>query len=259
MDTPVSVSIHPTAIVEHGAQLGAGCIIHSYAVVTRHCQLDEGVVVHPFAVIGGEPQDLSFKADTPSAVRIGARTVIREHVTISRATKTGGATQVGADCFLMAGSHVAHDCRVGDRVVVANAVQLAGHVQIGERVFLGGGALVHQFGRVGEGAMVGGGARISRDVPPFCTVTERNVLVGLNVVGLRRRGLDRAVLSELKRAYRALSTPVGNLRAIAASFLEKGDFRSAEARRFLEFFAAGKRPFARAQGPDAADSPEDAF
>jgi UDP-N-acetylglucosamine acyltransferase len=124
-------------------------------------------VVHPFAVIGGDPQDLSFDAATASGVRIGARTVIREHVTISRATRAAAATEVGTDCFLMAGCHVAHDCRIGHRVVIANAVLLAGHVQIGDRAFLGGGAVIHQFCRIGEGAMIGGGARISRDIAPF--------------------------------------------------------------------------------------------
>src|SRR5208282_6372730 len=106
------------------------------------------------------------------------------HVTISRATKAGGSTQIGSDCFLMAACHVAHDCRIGDRVVIANAVLLAGHVQIGDRVFLGGGAVIHQFVRIGESAMIGGGGRISSDVAPFCIATERNTVYGLNVVGL---------------------------------------------------------------------------
>jgi UDP-N-acetylglucosamine acyltransferase len=242
--------LHPTALVEAGAELGPGCVIHAHAIVTRHCRLDAGVVVHPFAVIGGEPQDLSFKADVTSGVRIGARTVIREHVTISRATKADGDTQIGADCFLMAGSHVAHDCHIGDHVVIANAVLLAGHVQVGERVFLGGGAVVHQFCRIGENAMIGGGARISRDVPPFCMVTERNALIGLNVVGLRRRGFDRSVVSELKRAYRALSDPLVNVREQAAQWLQRGELRSSEAQRFLQFYAAGKRQFARARKPE---------
>ena len=150
------MTIHPTAIVEDGAQLGAGCVIHPHAIVTRHCVLGDGVVVHPFAVVGGDPQDLSFDPATRSGVRIGARTVIREHVTIHRATKADGWTEVGAGCFLMVSCHVAHDCRLADKVIMANAVLLAGHVQIGEGAFVGGGAAVHQFGRIGEGAMIGG-------------------------------------------------------------------------------------------------------
>jgi UDP-N-acetylglucosamine acyltransferase len=251
------MQVHPTAIIEDGARLSAGCAIHAHALVTRHCQLGEGVVVHPFAVIGGDPQDLSFDAGTQSGVRIGARTVIREHVTISRATKEGASTEIGADCFLMAACHVAHDCRIGSRVVIANAVLLAGHVQIGDHAFLGGGALIHQFCRIGEGAMIGGGARISLDIAPFSLATERNEVIGLNVVGLRRRGLERAVIDEIKRAFRALDTPVGNLREIAAATLQQGSFTSAEARGLLEFFQGGKRGFARLRRSVGADGARD--
>jgi UDP-N-acetylglucosamine acyltransferase len=250
------MQIHPTALIEDGARLGAGCIIHAHAVITRHCELGDAVVVHPFAVLGGDPQDLGFDAATQSGVRIGARTVIREHVTISRATRAGASTEVGSDCFLMGACHVAHDCRIGSRVVIANAVLLAGHVQIGDRAFLGGGAVIHQFCRIGEGVMIGGGARISLDIAPFCMATERNAVIGLNVVGLRRRGLTPVVMNEIKRAFRALSAPVGNLREIAASTLQQGAFISAEARSLLEFFQGGKRGFARpGQGSanDAAD------
>jgi UDP-N-acetylglucosamine acyltransferase len=251
------MQIHPTALIEDGARLGAGCVIHAYALITRHCELGDAVVVHPFAVVGGDPQDLSFEAATPSGVRIGARTVIREHVTISRATKAGASTEVGSDCFLMASSHVAHDCRIGSRVVIANAALLAGHVQIGERAFLGGCCVIHQFCRIGEGAMIGGGARISRDIAPFSLATERNAVIGLNVVGLRRRGLKREVLDEIKRAFRTLDVPVGNLREIAAAALQGGSFSSAEARGFLEFFQGGKRGFARTRRDVAAEEATD--
>ena len=251
------MQVHPTAIIQEGARLGDGCIVHAHALISRHCELGEGVVVHPFAVLGGDPQDLSFEPSTPSRVRIGARTVIREHVTISRATKADGATEIGPDCFLMAACHVAHDCRIGSRVIIANAVLLAGHVQIGDRAFLGGGAVIHQFCRIGEGAMIGGGARISRDIPPFSLATERNALIGLNVVGLRRRGLTRETFDEIKRAFRALHVPVGNLREIAISTLQRGEFSSSEARAFLEFFQGGRRGFARSrregEGADEAD------
>jgi UDP-N-acetylglucosamine acyltransferase len=245
--TDRTMQIHPTALIQDGARLGVGCIIHAYALITRHCELADGVVVHPFAVIGGDPQDLSFDAGTQTGVRVGARTVIREHVTISRATRAGAATEIGADCFLMAACHVAHDCRIADHVVIANAVLLAGHVQIGARAFLGGGAVIHQFCRIGEGAMIGGGARISRDIAPFSMAAERNAVIGLNIVGLRRRGLKREVMDEIKHAFRALNTPVGNLREIAASALQRGTFTSAEARSFLDFFQGGRRGFARAR------------
>jgi UDP-N-acetylglucosamine acyltransferase len=242
-----ATQIHPTALIQDGARLGAGCVIHAYALVGRDCELGEGVVVHPFAVVGGDPQDLSFQPGTQSGVRIGARTVIREHVTISRATKAGTSTEIGTDCFLMASCHVAHDCRIGNNVVIANAVLLAGHVQIGDRAILGGGAVIHQFCRIGEGAMIGGGARISRDIAPFFLATERNAVIGLNLVGLRRRGLSRATVNEIKRAFRALNTPIGDLREIAAASLQRGEFTSIEARHFLEFFQGGRRGFARSR------------
>ncbi len=238
-------SIHPTAIVEDGASLGKGCVLHAHALVGRHCRLDEGVIVHPYAVLGGDPQDLGFKPDTRSGVHIGARTVIREHVTVNRATKPGEDTTVGADCFLMTGCHVAHDCRIGERVVIANAVLLAGHIRIGDRAFLGGGAVLHQFCRIGESVMIGGGARISGDVAPFCLATERNTVYGLNVVGLKRRGFSRDVLREIKEAFRETLVLDGNLRERASAALASGRYTSTEARGFLEFFLQGRRPFAR--------------
>lgn len=252
------MSTHPTAIVEDGAVLGADCIIHAHAHVTRHCVLGDGVVVHPFAVIGGDPQDLSFDTKLATSVRIGARTVLREHVTINRATKAGTATEVGADCFLMTASHLGHDCRVGDRVIMANAVLLAGHVHVGERAFIGGGAAVHQFVRIGEGVMLGGTGRITRDIPPFTMATERDQLVGLNVVGLRRRRLKGPVVAELKAALRHVCRPVGNPRELAAAALAAGMFESAEARRFLEFFAGGRRGFLRLRGAASDDGGSDA-
>ena len=164
-------------------------MVHAHAIVTRYARLDAGVVVHPGAVIGGDPQDLRFDPATSSTARIGPRTILRENVTVNRSTVAGGETLVGADCFLMTGAHVAHDCVVGDKVVLANNVMLAGHVRIGAFAFVGGGAGFHQFTRVGESAMVGGLARISLDIPPYVMAAERDEVVGLNLVGLKRRGL----------------------------------------------------------------------
>jgi UDP-N-acetylglucosamine acyltransferase len=253
----MTVNVHPTAIVEDGAQLGEGCVVHAYAIIARHAVLGEGVVVHPHAVVGGDPQDLSFDVASVTGVRIGARTTIREHVTIHRATRPAGWTEVGADCFLMVGCHIAHDCRLADRVIVANNVLFAGHIQVGEAAFIGGGVTMHQFSRIGEGAMVGGASRISQDVPPFTMVTERDDIIGLNLVGLRRRGVPRATVDEIKRAFRAVNVRVGNMREIAEAALASGAFTSAEARRYLEFFGAGKRGIARVrrrgQAADSAD------
>jgi len=248
------MQIHPTAIIQEGARLGTGCVIHAHAMITGCCEIGEGVVVHPFAVIGGDPQDLSFNANTRSGVRIGARTVIREHVTINRATTEGASTAIGSDCFLMTACHVAHDCHLGDHVVMANAVLLGGHIRVGDRAFLGGGAVIHQFCRIGESAMIGGGARISLDVAPYTMATERNTMIGLNLVGLRRRGFAREVVNEIKRAFREVDTRVGNLREIAAAALQGGGFSGAEARNFLEFFAGGRRGFVRTRRGSADES-----
>jgi UDP-N-acetylglucosamine acyltransferase len=237
---------HPIAIIEDGAELGEGCVIHAQAVVTRYARLGSGVVVHPGVVVGGDPQDLRFDPTVSSLVRIGARTVLRENVTINRSTVAGGETQVGADCFLMAGAHVAHDCVVGDNVVLANNVMLAGHVRIGAFTFVGGGAGFHQFTRVGESAMVGGMARISLDIPPYVMVTERDEIVGLNLVGLKRRDFSREVVAELKDCFREVFFDGGNIRHRAQQVLVRG-VQSPEARGFLEFFAGGRRGIARAR------------
>jgi len=249
--------IHPTAIVEDGATLGAGCIVHPHAHITRHCVLGDGVVVHPFAVVGGDPQDLGFDTAHATGVTIGARTVIREHVTISRATQPGMSTEIGSDCFLMAASHVAHDCHLGERAILANAVLLAGHVKVGGRAFLGGGAGIHQFCRIGESAMVGGLARITRDVAPFIMATERDEVAGLNLVGIRRQGLPAATVTELKRVFREVFAPTGDLRARAAAALSSGSYQSAEAVRFLEFFGSGKRGFIRPRRADSSEAAAD--
>jgi UDP-N-acetylglucosamine acyltransferase len=238
-------SIHPTAVIEPGAQLGADCEIHAYAVITRHAVLGDRVVVHPFAVVGGDPQYLKFDRATPTAARVGAGTVVREYVTVNRSIGAGKETVVGENCFLMSGAHVAHDCAVGHNVVLANNALLAGHVNVGDFSFVGGGAAVHQFTRIGEGVMVGGLARITRDLAPFTIVAERDEVSGLNLVGLKRRGFSRDVIRELKEAFRLVYATPGNIRDLAARALASAKFGTAEARRFLEFFAAGKRSFAR--------------
>lgn len=240
-------TIHPTAIVETGAQLGADCEIMAYAVVTKHCVLGDRVVVHPFAVIGGDPQYLKFDRASATGVKVGAGTVIREHVTINRSIAPGKFTCVGANCFLMASSHVAHDCEVGDNVVFANAALLAGHVSVGDHTFFGGGAAVHQFCRIGESVMVAGHASITRDVPHFTMVAERDDVIGFNALGLRRRGFPRAAIAELKSAYQDVYFTPGNIREVAAARLAANAFETPEAKRFLEFFAGGKRSFARAR------------
>jgi UDP-N-acetylglucosamine acyltransferase len=174
-------------------------------VVDGHTVVGAGAVVYPFVTIGMAPQDLKYKGE-PTETVIGPRTQIREHCTIHRGTVTGsGVTRVGADCLLMAVVHVAHDCALGNNVVVANNVVMGGHVTIGDYAVIGGASALHQFVRIGRGAMIGGASGVEADVVPFSTVLgNRAYLSGLNLVGLKRRGVDRAGLHRLRAAFRAL-------------------------------------------------------
>lgn len=244
--------IHPTAIVEKGAQLGPDCEIMAGAVLTRHCRLGDRVVVHPHAVLGGDPQYLKFDRATPSGVAVGPGSVIREHVTINRSIHAEQNTVVGARCFLMANAHVGHDCVVADDVVLANNVMLAGHVTVGAGTFVGGGAGIHQYCRIGEGVMVAGLARVTLDVPPFTMIAERDEIIGFNVIGLKRRGYARETIRELKAVFRAVYFTAGNIRNVAATLLTTAV--SPEARRFLEFFTQGKRGMARPSRAASADT-----
>jgi UDP-N-acetylglucosamine acyltransferase len=241
------MNIHPTAIVEDGAQLGAECVIHAYAIVKKEAVLGDGVVVHSFAVIGDAPQFLKFDPATVSGVHLGAGTVVREHATINRSIHAGKATTVGARCFVMANAHVGHDSVVADDVVLANNVMLAGHVTVGRHTFIGGGAGIHQFCRIGEGVVVAGIARIAQDVPSFTMAAERNEIIGLNLVGLKRRNFSREAIREIKDAFRVVYFTPGNIRDVARGALAAGGFLTAEARQFLGFFSDGKRGFDRAR------------
>lgn len=232
--------------------MGVGVEVMAGAVVTRWARLGDRVVVHPGAVIGGPPQFLGFDPATPSYVRVGEGTVVREHVTLNRSTEPEQSTTIGARCFLMAGSHAGHDCSIADDVVLANQVLLAGHVEVGEHCFVGGGAAIHQFCRIGSIAMVAGLARITRDVPPFTMVAERDDLIGLNVVGIKRRGWPRETLREVKELYREICRTVANPRVLAEA--RRGGAETAEARVFLDFFAGGRRGFCRPRQEEVGEA-----
>jgi UDP-N-acetylglucosamine acyltransferase len=216
-------AIDATARVEDGARIGNGVEIGPYCLVGADVELEEGVrlighvnvsglttigegtVVHPFASLGTPPQSVHYRGE-PTKLVIGPHCQIREGVTMNTGTVSGGGiTRVGARGFFMVSSHVAHDCYVGDGVTFANNAVIGGHVNIGDNVFLGGNAAVHQFVRIGEGVMLAGLSGASTDIIPFgFAVGQIANLVGLNVVGLRRRGASRAELRRLREAYRAL-------------------------------------------------------
>lgn len=221
-------SIHPTAIVHPDAGLGDGVSIGPYCTVGAHCTLGDdvelvshvvldghtvlgrGVRVFPFASIGVQPQDLKY-AGEESELQVGEGTIIREHVTAHTGTAGGGLmTRIGARCLLMVGCHVAHDCQLGDEVILVNNVLLGGHVEIGNSAIVGGGSAIHQFARIGRHAMIGGASGVEGDVIPYGSVMgNRARLSGLNLIGLRRRGYARSDIHELRKAYRLLFADEG--------------------------------------------------
>lgn len=205
------VSVQFGALIEAGVRVGAGSVIGPHALLYSGTTVGEGVEVGAGAAIGGEPQDLKFRG-CESGVRIGDRTVVREYATVHRCVEPGGVTVVGSDCLLMATAHVAHECVLGDRVIVANGVMLAGHVVVGDGAFLSGNVVVHQFTAVGRLAMVGGGSAVRQDIVPFALADGHPARPkGLNVVGLRRAGMDEGTIGALKGAYRALFARGGTL------------------------------------------------
>ncbi|HEV7369076.1 acyl-ACP--UDP-N-acetylglucosamine O-acyltransferase [Arenibaculum sp.] len=226
----MSVSIHPSAVVDPAARLGADVQVGPFCVVGPDVRLGDRVrlvshvavdgrttvgadtVIYPFASIGHAPQDLKYSGE-PSELIIGARNRIREHVTMNPGTSGGGMlTRVGDDCLFMMSAHVAHDCIVGNHVILANNATLAGHVEIGDYAILGGLSAVHQFVRIGAHAMIGGMSGVENDVIPFGLVMgERARLAGLNLVGLDRRGFDKDEIRALRTAFRALFQGDGTL------------------------------------------------
>jgi len=198
------VAVGPYSIIEPDTTIGDRCDLHGHVTIKRFSTLGPHNRIYEGAVIGGEPQDLSFTGDD-SALTIGARNRIREAVTINRGAGRGSETSIGSDCFVMAGAHVAHDCRLGNRIIIANNVALAGYVEIEDRAFLSGGVVVHQFCRIGILAMIGGNSKIVQDCLPFIiTDGMPGRARGLNLVGLRRAGFPAAEIRKLKQAYRIL-------------------------------------------------------
>lgn len=232
MNASAAATVHPTANVADGARIGAGCRIGPFCVVGPEAVLEDGVELQshvvvegatvlgagvrvlPFAALGTPPQDVKYKGE-PTRCEIGARTLVREGVTVHRASVGGsGTTRVGADCMLMAMAHVAHDCQLGDGVILANNAMLGGHVHLGAGAFVGGGAAVHQTVRIGRLAMVSGLAGVTNDIPPFGYVFGLPArLVGFNKIGLLRRGASREQLRTLRLANALLFKDPGEFAA----------------------------------------------
>lgn len=245
--------IHPTAIVDKQAEIDPTAEIGAYAIIdgpvrigprTRvypHAYLDGWTEIgadcriHPHAVVGHLPQDLAFTGEK-SYCRVGDGTIIREGVSIHRGTMPGSATVIGQRCFLMANSHVAHNCVVGDDVKMANGALLAGHVHVQHGAFISGNTVVHQFVRIGELVMTQGSAIISMDVPPFFMVSQLNTCVGLNVIGMRRAGFGPEERAELREAYRLLYRRGLSFRGAVQQLAER--VKTPAGRRLVEFLQA---------------------
>ncbi len=226
--------IGPGVIVEAGVRLGDDNVLEAGAVLKRGTVLGHGNVIHEYAVIGGLPQDIHFDPATPSGVEIGDRNVLREYVTINRASQAQGTTRLGDDNYLMTQVHLGHDCVLGNRVIIAPGTGLGGFVAVADRAFLSGGVMVHQFVHVGRLAMVGGNAKITRDVLPFMITDGVPAAVhGLNRVGLRRAGFTPAQMKLLKDAYRLIHRSGESLQIILDGLEAMADPLAAELAAFI--------------------------
>ncbi len=251
------MKIHPTAVVDPAAQLaeeveigpyacigaeveiGPRNVVQSHAVIEGRVRLGADNQIGHGAIIGALPQDLGFRRGTRSGVEIGHGNVIREYATIHRGTAEGSTTRVGNENFLMAGAHLGHNCTLGDKVIIANNCLLGGYVSVEDGAFLGGGCVFHQFMRIGRLAIAQGLSAFGKDIPPFCLAAERNLVFGLNVVGLRRAGFNTAERKELKRAFHLLYERGLNV-SQALERAGKEDW-SGPAQAFFEFVRQAKR------------------
>ncbi len=248
--------IHPMAIVEDGATLGENVVIGpfstvgrdvvlkddveviSHAVVSGRTEIGRGCRIHPMAVIGGVSQSL-HEAGEESTLTIGDKCTMREGVTINMGTVGGGGkTVIGNNCLFLANSHVAHDCILGNGIVMSNNVMLAGHVKVDDYAILGGGSAVHQFGRIGRNAFIGGLSAVSYDVIPYGMLNGNpGILAGLNIVGMTRAGIERATIHRVRRAFKQIFEGEGNIRGNAAAIRDEyADCK--EVIEILDFIAA---------------------
>ena len=245
-----TVRVGPYAVIDEAVTLGANCVVGPHAYLTGATTIGANNTFHAGCVIGDAPQDLKYKND-PTKLRIGDGNVFREHVTIHRSNKLEEDTVIGSNNFFMANSHVAHNCVIGNHVILANGALLGGHATVHDRAFISGNCLVHQFTRVGTLAMMQGGSAISKDLPPFCVAMEENQMCGLNIVGLRRANISSEQRLELKRLYHHLFRGGKSLREAIAT--AQKDFSGAPAKTLLEFVATAKRGVCADVGRSAGD------
>jgi len=248
--------IHASAIVDKGAEIGEGVEIGPYAIVEggvkirrnvkiwphvyicSGTEIGEETQIHMGAVIGHVPQDLAYKGGATYVV-IGKRNVIREYVTIHRATKDGFSTTIGDDNYFMAISHVGHNCEIGNRVIVANGALLAGYVKVGDGAFISGNVVIHQFCRVGTLAMIGGFSGVNKDVPPYMLVRGPSIVRSVNLVGLRRAKFPSDTIRKIKEAFRLLYRANLNISQAVEEIKKLGSY--AELQNIIDFVTGSKR------------------
>jgi len=233
------VEIGPYVVIEGPVRIQRGTRVMAHAYLTGRTEIGADNQIHPGAVLGGPPQDRAYKS-AESYLRIGDRNVIREHVQIHRGTAPESATVIGDDCFLMANSHVGHNCRLGDHVILANGALLGGYVEVGANVFISGNCVVHQFVRIGAYALLRGLSGTSRDVPPFAIMDWQHTVRGVNVTGLKRAGFDEKRIRAIREAFRILFRKGRNL-SLAVKELEAASRANQDVSALLEFIKASKR------------------
>ena len=238
----LDVSIGPFTIVEDGAVIGDGVSIATHALIGKGARIGKNCKIHHGAIVGHEPQDLKY-AGEDTTCEIGERTVIREYATLHRGTGEGGRTMIGSDCFIMGYVHIAHDCLIGNKVILANAAMFAGHCEVEDYVTIGGITPIHQFVRIGCHAMIGGGLRVPKDVPPYVLAGQDPLIFqGLNSVGLRRRGFSPEVLSALDKSYNLIYQSQLNVSQALAQIRDEESLASVpEVQHVLTFISNSKR------------------
>lgn len=240
-----NVIVGPFTIINDGVRIGNGCTIGSHVVIACGTKIGDGCKVFDHAAIGGDPQDIRFDRDCTTIVEIGDRTTIREFVTISRGTKAHHKTVIGSDCFVMAYAHIAHDCVIGNNVILTNAVNIAGHVEIEDWVNVGGMVPIHQFVKIGQHSFIGGGYRVPKDVPPYVLAAGEPLSYhGLNRVGLKRRGFTDETLRKIREAYNIIYRSKYNV-SDALKILSDTDDIIPEVQNIINFIKNSKRGIIR--------------
>jgi UDP-N-acetylglucosamine acyltransferase len=234
-----SVEIGPYVVIDSPVKIKRGTRVMAHAYLTGLTEIGEDNEIHPGAVVGGVPQDKAYKGQ-PTYLRIGDRNILREYVQIHRGTAAGSATVLGNDNFLMATSHVGHNCVLGDNVVLANGALLGGYVEVGKNVFISGNCVVHQFVKIGDYALMRGLSGTSRDVPPFAIIDWQHTVRGVNVVGLKRAGFNETRIRSIRTAFRVLFRSGRNL-ALAIKEVETSARANSDVLTLLEFITSSKR------------------